>query len=222
MSIPTGFAMKFFNMNFYKFINPETKEINIDNEEFIAMLEKLGSMKNLHYSDAINQTSMMWETYIYSPLMDTNGTNDYSNVFLITDDEGNSDVTVNGFVPSVNINTKDSDLAIDFLKFAVSEELQTSPELLGYNPINRVATERLARLKFEEQQASQNPLVGIDFETNIKRYNEMVSQLAVASYSDTNVNNFVFDAFTRFFDGEMTAEEVAKDLQAKLTIYFNE
>jgi multiple sugar transport system substrate-binding protein len=153
--------------------------------------------------------------------MGSNGTEDYTGVFLLSNGEGKSPFSSVGFLPAVNANSANKELALDFLRFMLSEEMQSSPELL-FNPINRKASAGLAAEIFASVEADGFAPEGFDLEANLDLFDNMADKLGVAEYSDRAVKEFVWAELERFFAGEVSALQAAANLQTTLNTYLKE
>ena len=60
----------------------------------------------------------------------------------------------------------------------------------------------------------------IKFNENVK--SALAENLTVAKHSDSTIDSFVWAEMTRFFNGETSAEQSAKNLQSRLSTYLKE
>lgn len=209
-----------FSTDFDSYIDVQNKNANIDNEKFISMLESINSLNNLRWPEQ-GETALMWELLLYNPAMCSNGMEDYTDMFLLTNDKGESLFSSAGFIPSINANSPNQELAVDFMQFLLSDEMQSSSELM-FNPVNRNSSAEMAALFLAEAQAEGYAAEDFNLENNIKAFNELAERLTVVEYSDSFVTQFVRDELTRYFEGEVSAEQAAKNLQSRLNTYLKE
>jgi multiple sugar transport system substrate-binding protein len=184
------------------------------------MLDKINSMDNLRYPEK-GETALIWEFAVYGPAMDSNGIEDYEGLFLLTNDKGEGLCSPVGFLPSVNANGKNKELAVDFVRFLMSEEIQSSTELL-FNPLSKKASAGMAGLLLENVRADGYEPESFDLEKNIGLFNGLADYMKVTHYSDSFVSGFVWEELERYFNGETTSEEAAKNLQSRLNTYLKE
>jgi multiple sugar transport system substrate-binding protein len=213
-------AYMMFGMDFNDFIDVSNKKADVDSEKFISMLEKINSISNLRWLEP-GETALIWEVAMYNPAMNSNGLEDYTGMFLLVNEKGGSLFSPVGFLPSVNANSPNRELAFDFMQFLLSEETQSSPELM-FNPINKKSSAEMAALVLANVRAEGYAADGFDLEKNISLFNGLAERLTVVQYSDSFVNQFVWDELTRYFDGEVSAEQAAKNLQSRLNTYLKE
>jgi multiple sugar transport system substrate-binding protein len=207
-------------MNFDEFIDVHNSQANVESEKFISLLENINSIENLRWPEP-GETAVLWELALYNPAMNQNGVEDYTGTFLLTNDNGESLFSPVGFLPSVNAGSANGELAIDFIQFLISEEMQSSPELL-FNPVNINASAEMAALVLAEVRAGGFAAADFNLERNITIFNQLAGRTAVVRNSDAFINRFVWDEMTRYFDGEASAEQTAKNLQSRLNTYLKE
>jgi multiple sugar transport system substrate-binding protein len=213
-------AVMMFDLNFNEFIDVHNSQANVDSEKFISLLENIKSIENLRWPGP-GETAVLWEFALYNPTMNQNGVEDYTGTFLLTNDDGKSLFSPVGFLPSVNAGSANEELAVDFIRFLLSEEMQSSPELL-FNPVNIKSSAEMAALVLESVRAGGFAAADFDLERNIVLFNELAEGLTVVRNSDAFINRFVWEEMTRYFNGEASAEESAKNLQSRLNTYLKE
>ena len=217
-------AIKLFDMDFDDFIDLPNKNVNVDGEKFISLLENVQSIAAVLAPPTRDETPLIRQLVLYSPTMSHVGTIEYENAFLLTDDDGQSVFLASGFVPAVNANSRNIELAIDFIRFLISEEMQSSPELV-YCPVNKGAARESAELTLGDLQLGGYVPDGFDddkLEQNIAKFNELAERMSVVEFSDVFIRDFVIAEMKRFFTGEVSAEEAARNLQSRLNTYLKE
>ena len=217
-------AYKLFDMNFNDFVDLANKNVNIDGEQFITLLKNVQSIAGVLAPPTRDETPLIRQLVLYSPTMSHVGTIEYENVFLLTDDGGQSIFLSSGFVPAVNANSPNKELAIDFIRFLISEEMQSSPELV-YCPVNKKAAQESAKLILGDLQLGGYAPDSFDndnLEQNIAKFDELAERMSVVEFSDVFIRDFVMSEMRRFFLGEVSAEQAAKNLQSKLNTYLKE
>jgi len=220
-----GLAYMLFDMSFNEFIDIGNKAANVDSEKFISLLEAVNSLENRLSTQNSGDVPLIRQYFLYTPVMTNAGTIDYTDLFLLTDDNENTLFTTIGFLPAVNANSgANKDLAVDFIRFLLSEEMQSSTELL-FCPVNKKAAAEMAALTLADVQAGGHAPDGFSnnsFESNITIFNELAQGLTVVKHSDHFINDFVVAELMRYFQGEVSAEQAAKSLQSRLNTYLKE
>jgi len=217
----TTLALMLFTLDFDQYIDLMNRQANIDNENFITLLENVQSLGESLELYPLSENALFLEDMLYGPAMSMNGLMDYTYMVLMTNDRGEARFDSIGFTPAINANSTNQDLATKFITFLLSHEMQASPELM-FNPVHRAATTEMATLLLESIRAGGYAAAGFDLENNITAFNRLAENLSVSNTSDPFITGFVMDEMTRFFDGEVTAQQAATNLQGRLTTYLNE
>lgn len=217
----TSLAYKLFCLNFSDFLDMEMKEATVDNAEFISLLETVSSFPEplAGYPGAL-----IGQALVYTPAMTNNGTEDLSNMFLLTNAAGGALFDTVGFMPAINANSENKELAADFIKFLLSEETLTSPELY-FCPVNKKAADEKAKLMFESVLAGGWAPEGFDYaalERNIAAFNALAGKLSLVENADYFIRDFVTAEMERYFQGRQDAAQTAKNLQSRLNTYLKE
>ena len=225
---PLTLAYKLFEMQFGDFVDVANKSANFDGEQFIALLNKVQSIAGAGALAPPNRgdNPLIRQLVLYSPAMSHMGTIEYEDVFLLTDDAGQSIFLASSFIPAVNANSANKELAIDFVEFLISKDMQSSPELM-YCPINKNAALESTKLIFSDLQLGGYVPAGFDNDNlgqNVAKFDALVERLASyeLNFADVYIRDFVMSEMRRFFRGEASAEQAAKNLQSKLNTYLKE
>lgn len=217
----SNLAYKLFCLHYKNFLDIENKQANVDNAQFISLLENIQSLSGRLEIKERGDTSLIRQYILYSPVNSSSGTLDYTKMFLMTNEDGQANFETADFLPAINANSKRKELAADFLKFLLSEDAQTSPELTCC-PVNKKAASALSKLVLGDVAAAGNVPGSFDMDKNTVKFNELAGQLALVSYTDQFILNFVLEEMNRFFQGEESAEQAAKNLQSRLNTYLKE
>jgi len=222
--------------NFNTFINMAEKQANMETDNFYAILNGVKSWgaDNLVYTTkAMNNNEIDYDKPIkalinplslYSPAMCNNGTMAYENLVHLVNDEGGALFTSASFLPVVNNNSANKELAADFIRFLLSDEMQTSPELL-FCPVNKDAVSEVSYMTYEESKAGGWLPDGFTEETlenNIAVFAKMTDSLAIYGYQERFLNSLIYDELSEFFMDRQTAEQTAANLEASVNSYLNE
>jgi len=212
-------AHRFFNLYFEDFIDLHNRTANVDSEKFINLLLDVQllseSIMGGDWSEALIQ-----ETVMHNPAMNAEGIVDNTGLNLFTNSRGEG-IVVPSTLFAVNANASNPALAARFIQFLLSEEMQSSPEMFG-TPVNRNAAVINGQGTWDGSLALGFVPDGVDFDTNLAVFNALANRLTLAGTSDPFIGGFVSDEMSRFFVGEITAEQAAANLQARLMMYLNE
>ena len=128
----------------------------------------------------------------------------------------------------INANSENKFLAWAFIRHLCGDEAQLSMQLMGF-PINREVLTRKAEMEFtgalyDPENAGEE--LDADRQAALEKYLETVekysSMLNTHILEDSVVTDMVFTEVSSFFDGSKSAEDVAKTLQSKISLYLNE
>ncbi|MGG6311668.1 ABC transporter substrate-binding protein [Paenibacillus macerans] len=124
----------------------------------------------------------------------------------------------------LNSKSKVQDEAWEFLKFLLSEEMQSSPELEAY-PMHKQAVEN----KLEEVRASleRGDLAGDvpdpeAFAKHSQMLKSMLEQAGTSRSSDIKIVTMLEEEFDSYMNGQKTEEEVSRLIQSRVSTYLNE
>lgn len=195
---PASLAYRWFLLDFHEYINVTEKEANIDNDKFINLLESIDSISNNLRGPEIGETVIMLQLVYYNAINSTGRVEDYNELFLLGNNDGDRLFSTIEFLPSINANSKNKELAADFMQFILFDEMQSSPELLNC-PVNINAANHLATLTFEESQKLGYDAGDFNLEKKIEIFNELAGQLTVVEYSDHFLTSFVYDEIGTLF-----------------------
>jgi len=218
---PTALAFRWFLLDFQWYVDVGTKEAYIDNERFINLLESIQSISGNLRGSAQGESSLMLQLIMYNAVSSTGWVEDYQELFLLGNEDGKGLFSTIEFLPAINANSKNKELAVDFIRFLLSAEMQASPELM-YCPVNRTAAADIAAIMFAETKQLGFDVGTFDLEKNMILFDALAEQLNVVEYSDFVLTSFVYDELARFFAGEVNAALAAKNLQARLNTYLKE
>jgi len=206
---------RLFELDFADFVDMENKEAHVDGTRFVTLLENVQSLDG-KFTSIQGAAPLIEQSLMYTPVMSSRGLVDCSNMFLLTNEAGESAFGTIGFLPAINANSGNKDLALDFLSFLISEEIQSSPELM-FCPVNRKAVEKITELSLGGFTPE-----GFDIEKNLASFSELASRVTVAERIDQFIHHFVLEEMQRYFEGEESAEQAARNLQARLNMYLKE
>ncbi len=146
----------------------------------------------------------------------------------------------------INRSSQQKDAAWQFLKFLVSEPLQSSDSVGSYGiPINKKAGEKLVALQLREADLErrqyeldqkiaageeemerdsyyENYMNSLFTQADADMIEKMVSQVDTLLSYDSTVLNMANEELDPYLKGQKSAEETAKTLQSRLSMYLSE
>ncbi len=131
----------------------------------------------------------------------------------------------------INSNSSNKALAWAFLKYLLSEEIQSDPQTMFIGlPVNNAAREELASKMIANNYGDEAPSEADKLTTEqknlINRYGDTVESLSdTLNYwpiQDDTIKEMIRQETDRFFNGSSSSGEVAEALQKKIELYLNE
>ncbi|UQZ82982.1 Putative ABC transporter substrate-binding protein YesO [Paenibacillus konkukensis] len=240
---PNALIAMMLGANYAKFVDDAGKKAKFDSPEFIQMLKLAKSMYDEKIIPADNtdnnnvvfnpKSNIMMAMDMYSmPKMFFDGKAAYYNPPSENDGRGASFTT--NMPVSINSKSANKKEAWEFVKFLLTDDMQSVRELNGF-PVNRNGAKAQAeslktlgtgeggggkgmRLNVNGKELALQPAADQDIAAimnaldNVKQYAE----------SDLKISDIVSSETGPFFQGQKTAEEAAKTIQNKVSIYLQE
>ena len=213
-------SYRFFELYFNDFIDLSNRRANVDTAQFRDLLNSVQSISDSLRWPQPGEDWLITGEMFHNIIMATGGLVDYRDYHLMTNSRGEGLAAARGLV-AINANTQNPELAARFIAFLLSEEVQSSPEIFA-TPINRNAAVTRSMEMLEAVRLEGFKPDWFDFDSNHAAFDAIVARLTIAGTSDPFIGNFVREELTRFFNGEVTAEQASSNLQARLTTYLNE
>ncbi len=229
--VPEYFTSERVGENIDKFMNLNEKKASFDSPEFIGLLNEIKS----YYDNGILQEPESYgtrsgkageslnlkEAFVKSKLQRFESLNFGKMLFADPqvfmppiEDGGKGNSFRVGMLLAMNEKSNNKDKAWDFLKFLLSEEMQSEQDLQGL-PVNKKTAETQIRAL---ETSGENKLSTEE----VAKAKEIIPQLARYGGIEPKINDLVMEETVLFFKGEKTAEDVAKTLQNKITLYMEE
>ena len=210
-----------------KFIEESTKEVNLDSPEYIALLKSVKDLsENGYFNSEIDFYNMEYyfaaecdydiQAAYYS--MDTkSGT---KHCMPLTDAEGRTLMKSSSCV-AINSASASKDLAWEFIRYLLSDEVQTFPSFHGPT-VSRKGLEAVAE-RYYAFYREGNDGAGFGSEAEYKAILESwMEQINGCDTLDGAVMELVDEENRKYFSGQQTAEDTAKRLKRQLEQYFKE
>lgn len=210
---------------FCQFIDMDAKQVRIDSEEYIKLLESVKELSKANYFgseiDFYNteyEFAAICDFDVQSAFytLDSKETLSYS--VPLADSKGNVVLNANGCI-ALNHMSEHKDLAWEFMKYILSDKIQSLPSVHGL-PVNRkgfgVAVERYydyyadGKTATVEKKAYQNLL------------ESWMEQINSCDTVDGVLWTLIEGENSNYFSGRQTAVDTARILQKKIERYFNE
>lgn len=126
---------------------------------------------------------------------------------------------------AMNANSTIKATAWDFMKFLLSEEMQSIPQQTGF-PVKKSVTEKLIEeIANDAKKGTVSTIKGGNVkvsEKDIQVLKMMVSEASLSISKSDKVRSIIAEESKAYFTGQKTAEAVAKLIQNRVTTYLNE
>lgn len=139
--------------------------------------------------------------------------------------EGNGGVFQSDFTLCVNAQSEEKDAVWDFMKYLLSEKYQK--KLNASLPIHKGVLDEKLILGTKQFMATaifddRNVNIGAATPESMETLSEYIYQIDTAFYSDPIVTQILTEEAEMFLAGDQTAEQAAKMMQSRVSIYLSE
>ncbi|MEC0242621.1 ABC transporter substrate-binding protein [Paenibacillus dokdonensis] len=220
--------------NYSLFVDAASHKANFESASFTGLMNQVKSM----YDDNIVRSDGRGNAYfsdiqINSPWDYLVTLREYGEHMKLFIKPHAQDTTDGGYFRtyrdiSLTSNSKVKSEAWDFLKFMMSEEIQTPPTTAGF-PINKkVFSKQIQQLKEEGtiQAYQEGPLHGLTFKVDQAKLGQLESfvngAIHHANFKSDKVRETIINESKAFFTGQKSADDVARVVQNKVNTYLNE
>lgn len=210
-----------------RFIDVDNREVHLDTPEYIQLIKSVKALNDEGYFDS--DVDFYNVEYYFAALcdfdiqaayysLDPNG--DTTDCVPLADAEGNVSI-LSSTCAALNSASGNKALAWEFLRYLLSDEVQTLPSLYGLSA-NRKGLDAVAQRYYSLWDKGNG---GAGFGSAEAYKNLLVSwmeQINDCDTLDTAVMTLIDAENEKYFAGQQTAEDTARRLQRQLEQYFNE
>ncbi len=218
-------AYQLVRESIHDFIDFDKKEANFDSKEFTDILEYAKKLDDEGYFD---KGTIDFYNMEYHFAYDIDFPNQAAAFTLYNDSIRyqsmpicNKDGRTIGrmsYTFGINSQSKNKDLAWEFIYFLMSEEVQSMPSFY-MTGINKnafdAASERYAKM-----------MISDEYNFEISDYTKLLrgwyEQVEVNEFKDYNLSGIIYEEMDKYFKDIATAEETGKNIQRRVDKYFNE
>lgn len=209
-----------------QFIDVDGKQVNINTSEYIELLESVNFFAENGYFDA--GIDYYNEEYYYAATTDfdvqaafyyLDGNSDSVYCMPIADSDGNVSNDVKHCL-ALNSASDNKALAWKFIRYLLSEEVQTLPSVIGA-PVNRQGFEAWVE-RYYKLYSDGNVNSSVDKDTYHDVLEGWIDQINDCDTLDSAIEWLIEEENLKYFNGQQTAEVTAQNLQRRLEQYFNE
>lgn len=240
---PDQLITTMLNSSFSKFVDSNSKKAKLDSPEFINMLKLAKSMyddkiilgDNADKDNVVFQPKsniLMYMDMYSMPKMNFDGKSAYYD--LPSENETRGTTFTTSMPIAINSKSANKKEAWEFLKFLLSDDMQSAMELNGF-AVNKNGAkaqgESLKKLGSGEGGSGKGMKLNINgkamalqpaTDQDIAAIETVMSKANVFAESDPKITAIVAEETAPFFQGQKSAEEVAKVIQNKVSTYLQE
>jgi multiple sugar transport system substrate-binding protein len=235
-----------------QFIDTANKKASFDSPEFIALLNLAKSMVDTHVvnPEMMNSLSLFTaqgffryaQDMIMQPQTIFDGNGALYKAPSVIPGQGYS--FRSNFSLAINDKSKNKQEAWEFMKFALSDEIQTDRSMRGM-PVSKSAFHQLQTAMKDPNALGKDGIIIPDggqgkdggkkgtvngkeltlkppTEAEIAKLETFMTGINSVQETDNKLVGLIFDEVAPFMNGQKSAEEVAKAVQSKVNTYLNE
>ena len=238
---PAQLVTTMLGSSFSKFVDTNGKKAKFDSPEFINLLKLAKSMYDDQIIPADNvdnviiqpKSNIMMYMDMYSmPKMSFDGKAGYYN--LPSENETKGTAFTTSMPVAINSKSANKKEAWEFIKFLLSDEMQSAKELNGFAVNKNGAKAQLNSLKTlgtGEGGAGKGLRLNINgkelalqaaTDQEIAAMEKVLNNVKVYAETDSKITTIVSEETASFFQGQKSAEDVAKVVQNKVSTYLQE
>ena len=221
-----SFANYWIKDVFRDFVNIKDKTVNIKTEEYTNLLNMV---KNLSESNAFGYDKIdFYNTEYYfattcdydvqAAFYELDTSADVTLGMPIADEEGKVAINANGCL-AMSSASENKDLAWEFIRYLLSDEVQSLPSLHGL-AVNKAGFDAVVERYYKFY--SEGNRSSVEKDEYAELLTNWMKQINDCDVVDSAIWNLIEEENGKFFDGKQSAEETAAVLQRKLEQYFNE
>lgn len=210
-----------------QFIDVDSKKVSLNTPEYI---ELLNSVKALDENGAFDTKIDFYNMeYYFAATCDYDIQAAYYSMAIpdgtsycvpLADAKGRVSIKSNPCV-ALNSASDNKDLAWEFIKYLLSDEVQTLPSIHG-PAVNRKGLEAVAERYYDfYKEGNDGDGIG-NKEQYLNVLESWMEQINDCDILDSAIMTLIEEENNKFFSGQQTAEDTAQRLQRQIEQYFNE
>ncbi|AGK96023.1 ABC transporter substrate-binding protein [Clostridium pasteurianum] len=212
--------------NYKKIYKASKKPADISGYSGVEGFENLKNGNTLFSNDpiALRDTFFVYESLINQVIGETQIINS-----MPTYKGGDKATAIVAQSLAISKNCKNKSAAYNFIKTAISEDIQSSSNLPSFIPINKKAAKDL-----ENQYMKEKVNGTFEYNKNIKiveqplsdnfqkYYSKITNNIENAVITDSEVEQIMMESLTPYFEDKSSYESCVKALENKIKLYINE
>lgn len=224
---PVSYADYLIRDSIGQFVDVDRKKVSLDTQEYIALLESVTALAESGYFDA--GLDFYHTKYYFAATCDYDVQAAYYSMDTgsgpiwcepLADAEGRVFIKSNSCM-ALNSASADKALAWEFIRYLLSDEMQTLPSLHG-PAVSRRGLEAVAERQYAFYKEG-NGGAGFGSEEEYQGILESwMLRINGCDTLDSAIMTLIEEENNKYFTGQQTAQETARRLQRQLEQYFNE
>lgn len=234
--------------SFSSFVDKDAKTASFDSQEFIDMLNLARGMFDKGYINTeMSKEKIMDLAARGNTVFSVSNIRTYIDMMMLKQiygegveflkypgDGQNQSFEVNNLY-GINAKSPDRELAWEFLKFLASEEMMSQASLVGL-PVNKAASQAAAQnaIEMSKNVSSGKGKIALNnngqtitldkliTEEDVKVVQELLGKANKYNEMDQQILAILREETKAFFEGQKAAEDTARTIQDRVTIYINE
>lgn len=213
--------------NYKKIYNASKKPADITGTSGTDGFEALKNGNTLFSNDPIDRTQdifFQYESLVNQVIGEKQIINAMPNY------KGGDNVTaIVGYSLAISKNTKNKQAAYNFIKIAISEDIQGSRNLPSSIPVNKKAARDLenqymkAEVNHTYKYSKSITVAQQPLSNNFQNYyNKIVDNVGNAQITNSDIERMMMESLTPYFEDKSSYETCVKTLENKVKLYINE
>ncbi|RRJ66019.1 extracellular solute-binding protein [Paenibacillus oralis] len=236
---PSSLLSKMVLGEFNQYVDQTAKQAKFDSPSFIQLLNNVRDMYDngllsQDYDKLIEDRDLFRDETYYAPVMLYQALQTNRQILnLPSSGDKNGLVFSSNLMLAINEKSAVKQEAWDFMKYLISEEMQSHPALFMAFPINKtvltsVLTNQLKNSSVQtqamggDQKSDPNTDRSVVDEGTIQKITQFVEKPGRFLDSDPRFMSIIEEESSAFFEGKKSAEEVAATIQNRTQLYLNE
>lgn len=210
-------------------IDMEAGKVNINTEQYINWINEVEERKEQGDFGKEGSINYYKDDYCYAMTCDYDVQSAYyllanksaGDIGVPLVDESGEVYTNSAYCMGINSESGNKELAWEFIKYLLSEEVQTLPSIHGL-AINKTGFESSVNRFLTFYQSQDEGTGNVEAGDYKDILSDWMLQISKCDMLDPIILNFFDEENKKFFDGSQTAQNTAKTIQNKVTQYLNE
>ncbi|OBY77837.1 ABC transporter substrate-binding protein [Paenibacillus sp. KS1] len=219
-----------FADNYARVVNEEQRPASFDASAFVGLMEQV---KTMYAEKVVTDAEVSAGDYFFAPNLITSPEDYFSGPTMFYEQgkiyrkplaagqkAGGTFVASNKL--GMNRNSKVQAEAWDFMKFLLSEEIQTMPGLRGFS-VNKKVNEKMLK-ELEDKGTVESP-TGSAIQVqkaDIDMVMQMLADANTAIMDNSKVQSIIEEEAKAYYNGQKSAQAVAELIANRVTTYLNE